>query len=251
METSDRLSQSAFVLLRAAVGSPLLWPGKLRRLGEVLRLYARGDIIDTKLAELARIGVIERVPSRLQLVVGAIDMLRFWISPAAADYYQRQGISYGFHQLLRFLDEPASLGDPIGLLSTRDGIIGHLMQVVHANPVYDLQLLQMFPGGLDELGQQLEAMIRGEHPRSRSIGAIVEERDYHDKLLHFVRAYQRDPSTPPLLRQNIDDSSQFAALERVFGSMTSAMRYFARLPTTPLSALHHLRTVREFPWALA
>ena len=41
------------------------------------------------------------------------------ISPAAADYYQSQGLSYAFHQLLRFLDEPASLSDPIGLLRKR------------------------------------------------------------------------------------------------------------------------------------
>ena len=32
------------------------------------------------------------------------------------------------------------------------------MQVVHLNPVYDLQLLQMFPDGLDELEAQVAAM---------------------------------------------------------------------------------------------
>ena len=81
-----------------------------------------------------------------QLFAGAIDMLRFWISPASADYYRSIGIDYAFHQVLRFLDEPASLGDPIGLFSTRDAIIGHLMQVVHANPRYDLELLLMHDG---------------------------------------------------------------------------------------------------------
>ena len=44
-------------------------------------------------------------------------MLRFWIVPAAEDYYQQKGIDFRFHQLLRFLDDPASLVDPIGLFS--------------------------------------------------------------------------------------------------------------------------------------
>ncbi len=33
--------------------------------------------------------------------------------------------------------------------------------------------------------------------------------------------------------------------------MPSAMRYFAKLPTTPLGAAMHLLTVREFPAHLA
>ena len=33
------------------------------------------------------------------------------------------------------------------------------MQVVHANPLYDLQLLEMFTDGLDQLESQLESMI--------------------------------------------------------------------------------------------
>jgi hypothetical protein len=122
------------------------------------------------------------------------------------------------------------------------------MQVVHANPVYDLQLLQMYDDGLQELERQLESMLRGEHPRARSIGAIIEEADYHERLLRFLRDYLRDPTTPPLLRKNIESDAQFAPLERVFGSMTGAMRYFTRLPESPGAALRHLLTVRQFPW---
>jgi len=250
METPERLSQDPLTLLASALGPPSVWSGKLRRLVEILAAYRRGDVVDKRLSALHRQGVIERIPTQLQLIVGAIDMLRFWISPAAADYYAQQGISYGFHQLLRFLDEPASLGDPVGLLSTRDGIIGHLMQVVHANPVYDLQLLQMFEDGLDELERQLSAMLIGKHPRSRSILAIVEEADYHQRLLDFVREYRRDKEAAPLLRKNVASQPEFMRLESVFGSMTGAFRYFAVLPSTPLAALRHVLTVRTFPWHL-
>src|SRR5690606_10875394 len=128
-------------LLRQAAGSPREVAAKVRRLGAALRAYVDVASLDDRLERLHRIGMIEVVPSRVQLVVGAIDMLRFWINPAAADYYERRGINYGFHQLLRVLEEPASMVDPTGFLSSRDNIIGHLMQVVHANPAYDLQLL--------------------------------------------------------------------------------------------------------------
>lgn len=250
MPTVDRLSKGPLTLIAQALGPPAVWPGKARRLVELLARYGRGDLVDERLRTLHEQGQLERIPTRVQLAVGALDMLRFFISPAAADYYAQQGIRYDFHQLLRFLDEPASLGDPLGLLSTRDGIIGHLMQVVHANPVYDLQLLRMFPDGMAELERQLEAMLAGTHPRQRSIGAIVEEPDYHGRLLAHVRAHGSDPSAPPLLRKNLLSDSELSRLERVFGSLTSAMRYFTRLPTRPAAALVHLATVRSFPWRL-
>src|SRR5262245_48348006 len=104
-----RLEASPLDLLRRAAGSPSEAAGKLRRLGAILASYARGDVLDARLARLHEIGVIETIPTRVQLAVGAFDMLRFWITPAAADYYEKLGIDFRFHQVLRFLDEPASL----------------------------------------------------------------------------------------------------------------------------------------------
>ncbi len=238
-----RHRERPLALVRRAAGAPSLWRGKLGRLRRILAGYVDRRELDERLARLAARGVIEEIPSRVQLAVGAYDMLRFWINPAAEDYYRRQGIGYGFHQFLRFLDEPASLTDPVGFFSERDGIIGHLMQVVHANPVYDLQLLMMFEDGLDELEAQLERMLAGTHPRAASIGAIVEEPDYHGNLLTFVRAWRRDPSTPPLLRSNIAGS--YPEAERIFGTLTGSMRYFTRLPRTLRGAARYVMTVHE------
>ena len=250
MKNTDRLSAPPHRLMLDALGPPAIWPGKLWRLLDLLRAYTRSEVVRQRLQRLHELGVIREIPTPLQLAVGAIDMLRFWISPAAADYYRSQGISYTFHQFLRLLDEPASLGDPIGLLSTEDGIIGHLMQVVHANPLYDIQLLQMFSTGLDELEKQLVAMCEGLHPRQRSIGAIVEEADYHERLLAWLRAYRRDIHTPPPLRANISAQPYYQRLETVFGAMTTSFRYFSRLPTSIRGALAHLSSVRAFPWEL-
>src|SRR5262249_34554647 len=158
--------------------------------------------------------------------------LRFVIEPAARDYYAQLGISFGFHQLLRVLDDPVSMIDPTGFLSDRDTVIGHLMQVVHLNPIYDLQLLQVFPDGVAELERQLEAMIDGTHPSHRTIGAIVEDPAYHARLLDYVRRYRRDPATPPPVRQpqTLRADPRFVAAERTFATLPGFVDYCASLP---------------------
>jgi hypothetical protein len=121
------------------------------------------------------------------------------------------------------------------------------MQVVHANPVYDLQLLSAHDAGLDALDAQLEAMLAGTHERARSIGAIIEDAGYHARLLAFVRAWRRDPTVPAPVRSNVAASPTLSEMERTFGSLTTSMRYFCRLPSDPREALAHLRGVRSFP----
>lgn len=238
-------------LLRQAAGGPRDLADKARRLAGALRAYADSDVLEARMRRLHALGYLERVPTRLQLVVGSIDMLRFWISPAAADYYRARGIHYGFHQILRILDDPASMVDPTGFLSSADTIIGHLMQVVHANPTYDLQLLDAHEGGLDALADQLERMIAGTHPRAASIGVIVEEEDYHARLLAFVRAYREHPDADAPIRDNVAADPRWRELERTFGTLPRAMTYFARLPARPIPAALHLLTVRTFPRHLA
>lgn len=254
MTTTDarRLHASPVALLRDAAGSPRALAAKLVRLAKALRAYADADALDHRLARLVALGYLERPPTRLQLVVGSVDMLRFWISPAAADYYRSRGIDYTFHQVLRFLDDPASLVDPTGFLSSVDVIVGHLLQVVHANPAYDLQLLESHDDGLETLERQTLAVLAGTHPRQRSIDAVVEDSTYHGRLLEYVRAYRADPEAALApVRDNVAGSPRFAQIERTFGTLPAAMRYFAELPREPLGAARHLLTVRDFPEAIA
>lgn len=250
---SARTTKPARELLRAALGPARGWPDKVAKVGRTLAAWGRtmGDRagLERRLEVLARAGLIERAPTRVQLVVGSVDMLRFWISPAAADYYAQQGISFAFHQVLRVLDDPAAMLDPVGFFVDRDAVIGHLLQVVHANPIYDVQLLSTYDDGLDELERQTAAVIAGTHPRASSINAIVEEPDYHARLLAFVRAYRADPTVPPMVRSNI--SGRFDVLERTFGTLPAAMRYFSRLPSDVVGAARHLVTVKAFPEELA
>ncbi|MBK6811136.1 MAG: hypothetical protein IPI43_03705 [Sandaracinaceae bacterium] len=247
MNDVARLTQSPLTLMTQAAGSPAEMAQKLARLAKALRQYAHPVVIDERLARLKRLGYVDELPSRVQLAIGAYDMLRFFIAPAAADYYDSKGINFNFHQLLRFLDDPSSMVDPTGLLSTTDNIIGHLMQVTHANPCYDLQLLDAHEGGLEELEKQVEQMLAGTHPRTRSISAIIEDPAYHGKLLEYVRAFRvaRDAQAP--IRENVADSDRFKAIARTFGTVPNAMRYFCRLPSDPLAAARHALLTRSFP----
>ncbi len=243
-----RQSQSAIALILRAIGGRRQIAGKLTRLGRTLRLYFDAAELERRFCELERRGHLEQRPTRLQIVFGALDMLRFVIVPFARDYYRERGIDFNFHQLLRFLDDPVSIIDPTGLMSDKDTIIGHLMQVVHLNPVYDLQLLEMFPDGVDELERQLESMLRGAHPRAATIGAIVEDAGYHQRLLDYVRSWRRDRRTPELVRESsLRSDPSFSAAERTFATLPGFLKYAAGLPKTLRALLAHYRSLVRFP----
>ena len=196
--------------------------------------------------ELAR--YIEPTPDEAAAIERLAERFRFVITPAARDYYAQRGIGFGLHQLLRVLDDPVSMIDPTGFLSDRDTIIGHVMQVVHLNPIYDLQLIQMFPGGLDEFERQVEQMVAGTHPRARTIAAIVEEPGYHARLLEYVRRYRADRAAPPIVRdeQTLRDDPAFAAAERTFATLPGFIAYCNALPTGLFSLLRRSRALDSF-----
>ncbi len=248
---TTRRTASPWQLVRQASGGPLVLAQKLQRLAFTLRGYGNQNELQQRVERLVSKGIIDEAPTKVQLFVGAADMLRFWISPAAAEYYASMGIDYGFHQVLRFLDEPSSVVDPLGFFSSRDGIIGHLMQVVHANPHYDLELLEMFDDGVDELEKQVEMMLAGTHPRHESIRAVVEEPDYHARLLDYTRAFKKNPRTTPPIRANVASNPHWQEIERTFGSLRTSMRYFCRLPKDAERAAWHLLTEKTFPTFLA
>jgi hypothetical protein len=246
-----RRTEPPLRLLRRALGSRREAQGKVRRLARALATFRSRNALDGRLERLRRLGYVHVVPTPTQIAVGSIDMLRFWISPAAAEYYAERGIGFGFHQILRVLEEPASMIDPTGLLTERDVIIDHLLQVVHANPAYDLQLLDAHEDGLAALERQTEAAIAGTHPKSRSLAATVEDAAYHPRLLEYVRAYRLDPDARAPKRSNVESSARWAPIERTFGTLPAALRYFTKMPTTPIGGALHLLTVRTFPIALA
>lgn len=250
-QAEPRRTETPLRLLRRALGPRAERRAKLARLAHALASLRDREALEARLARLAALGYVDHPPTPLQLVVGSIDMLRFWISPAAAEYYAERGIGFGFHQILRVLEEPASMVDPTGLLTDRDVIIDHLLQVVHANPAYDLQLLDTHDEGLAELERQTRLAIAGTHPKSASLAATVEDAGYYPRLLAYVLAYRADKDARAPLRSNIAGSERWAPIERTFGTLPAALRYFAKMPRTPLGGARHLVGVRSFPIALA
>lgn len=246
-ENVDRLTEMPWVLVKRTLGSPQELREKARKLGIALWLYGRDERVEQRLRRLVELGYLDAIPNRTQRMFGAIDMLRFFIVPAAADYYASKGINFRFHTLLRLLDDPASVIDPTGFNSTQDTIIGHVMQVVHANPKYDFQLLESFDGGMDELERQVEAVLDGTHPRAESIRAIVEDPTYHERLLQHIREYKANHSVDPLLRENVANDPELREVEQTFGTVPGAMRYFAKMPRTLRHGVRHLMAVKAFP----
>jgi hypothetical protein len=251
MAREARRTEGPLRLLRMAAGAHAERRAKLRRLARALRTLADRPALDARLASLVALGHLERAPTAIQLAIGSIDMLRFWISPAAAEYYAERGIGFGFHQVLRVLEEPASMIDPTGLFTARDVIIDHLLQVVHANPTYDLQLLETHEDGLASLEAQARAAIDGTHPKSGSLAATIEDADYHRRLLDYVVAYRSDRAARAPIRSNVTANARWAPIERTFGTLPAAMRYFTRMPTSVPDGIAHVLTVRAFPIALA
>ncbi|HUQ03281.1 MAG TPA: hypothetical protein VM261_12350 [Kofleriaceae bacterium] len=248
-DTPLRLRETPARLVLRAIGGPRQIAGKLRRVAATAALYASPREIPDRLERLRQRGYVDLAPTRAQLVFGGLDMVRFVIEPAARDYYQHKGISFRLHTLLRVLDDPVSMIDPTGFLSARDTIIGHLMQVVHLNPIYDLQLLECFDDGLDQLETQVRQMVDGVHPRHSTISAIVEDRGYHLRLLDYVVAFKADRGARPPVRQeqSLRADPVFAAAERTFATLPGFLRYCVRLPRSPAALARRLASVKTFP----
>lgn len=247
-----RMTSSPLRLLVAAVGGRRAVAGKLRRVAQTARIWLDAGEVDRRLHSLAERGLLDASrppPSRLQLYFGGLDQLRWVIVPGARDYYAQRGISFALHQVLRWLDDPVSVIDPSGLFSLRETITGHVLQVVHLDPVYDLELLQMWPTGLADFEAEIAAMIAGAHPRAATIGAVIEDATYHERLLAYVRAYRADPTTAPLRREvaSAGQDPQFVAAAATFAALPGYLDWCQGLPTSLPGLLLRFARVRRFP----
>jgi len=258
-EPTDRLKERPFKLILRAIGGPSLIINKTGRLAVTLFNTFYIPAQHKRMERLKQIGFIDTVPSQKQLWFGAYDMLRYFISPGAASYYKTKGINFTFHQILRLLNDPSGIADPIGIRVPRNTIICHLLEVVHANPVYDLQLLDQFKDGLEEMQKQTAQMLNGTHPRYNSITAITEDKNYYRELYNYVLRYRQNPAEKQLIRASgtIRQDPYFLLAECMFGTLPSAFRYFNRLPNQWAALIKHARNQKAInpkycdPWIVA
>ena len=85
------------------------------------------------------------VPTDWQLLKAGAEMLRLHLYPTASFY----------HQALRTVLTPSANVDPTGLSSTEDILVLHLLQSVHTDPRYDLQLLPVVSHAWDPYARLL------------------------------------------------------------------------------------------------
>ena len=103
-----------------------------------------------------------------QLLVASRDQLSFSLGADTKEFYKSQGVPWVFHNVRRFIAYPTTMMDPVGLFSSRDTIIQHVLQTFHRHATYDL-LLRSHEDGLAEMQEQLKQLAEGAHLHQRSL----------------------------------------------------------------------------------
>jgi hypothetical protein len=226
--------------IRDAVGS---WPDITRK-GRAVR-YTLVNLLafrqrKLRLLRLQQEGRIAEIPSDWQIIQASYVMMTEFIIPSNDEFYEHYSKNMYWLQFLRFLDEPSVFMDPAGLAIPSDVLIRHLLHVVHTSAGYDVELLETFPGALQELELQLELLVEGRHLEQEALEALLEREDYPQRLLEALKRYRENPieqwqvityETPPGCEALFDDG-----IER-FGSVGRLLGHAATLPRTPLDSV--------------
>jgi hypothetical protein len=113
------LGRSRWSLLADVVGG---WVHLRDRFVQVLGLligFVRPAVVRARLQRLQALGHVDVVPTLPQLLVAARDQMMLSASAETRLFYASQGIPWGFHNLRRFISNPATMMDPAGLFSPR------------------------------------------------------------------------------------------------------------------------------------
>jgi hypothetical protein len=168
-----------------------------------LLLFPRRIAENLERAEHA--GVVERAPNLVQLSLGVIRMwLRLFTRPetigTCTAHTERPTLRARLLSVrpLRFpfLVRERSIAplDFSGLASSRERILNHLLGAHHDENqfAYDLELLAIHPGALEELHQRVRRVVTGEDPRAEWLRDLVVFEGYHENLLAAVEHALRD-----------------------------------------------------------
>ncbi len=161
--------------------------------------------IAENLARAERARVVERAPNLVQLSIGVV---RMWYRVATRpetigtcrEHRKRETLRARLLSFrpLRFpflLHERAIAPlDFSGFASSRERILRHLLGAHHdANQfAYDLELLAIHPGALEELHERVRRVVTGEDPRAEWLRDLVVFERYHENLLAAVEHALRD-----------------------------------------------------------
>lgn len=142
--------------------------------------------LQERVAVFVDAGLLDRVPTRVQVLQGELDMWSTVLSTDVTDEARYQGATLG-HPWLRQPLIFAEIGlDHLrvgtGLGSRRASVCAHLCFTWHRGmPVWDLQVLQTHPGGLDALEARIDGLLtpatRADARARRRLGWILPDPD--------------------------------------------------------------------------
>jgi len=161
-------------------------------------LLAPGRIRKT-LEGAQREGLVVRAPTSWQLSMGVLRMLhRMWTRPESiglsVDNPVRAGLGARLMSI-RPVRGPLLLGigavqpwDLTGLLASRDKLIRHLVGTHHDRRqfAYDLEILRLYPQGLEALREEVGAIVEGRHALAHLFRVTCVYENYHENLLAAV-----------------------------------------------------------------
>jgi len=128
--------------------------------------------------------------------------------------------------------------DLSGSLSSEAQFRRHLLGAHHDGTqcVYDLQILSLFPGALDDLERTVERLVWVDDRRSRWLADLCVYANYHSELLGHIRTIRG--GALELVESDADDPDV---------SFWAYLRWCARQPASPGAWWHAWRSGR-FSW---
>lgn len=163
-------------------------------------ILLRPGRVRANLAAVERAGLVEDVPTLWQIEVGVLRMWhRILFRPETIGMSRSHAVRPGWRarwlekRPLRFpfllAEGSVAPWDLSGLLSTPERLIRHMLGTHHDGNqfVYDLQMLSMHPGRVDELLRQARAVVENQDPkRAAWLRDLVVYENYHETLLEVV-----------------------------------------------------------------
>jgi hypothetical protein len=177
--------------------------------------FARAVLIDAqrierRLDEIARSGLVPRVPNAWQIALGVLRMWHrlLFRSEEIGTSSSRPRPTWRARLLdLRPVRFPFLLAEkaiaPLdfsGLLSDRERVLRHLCGAHHegAQFVYDLEMLSVDPGAIVELVKRAREIVDNDTPRTRWLRDLTVYEGYHEALLVAAeRAARGELEVPP------------------------------------------------------
>jgi hypothetical protein len=169
--------------------------------------------------------LLPEVPSTWQIVAGSVASLPVVLGETAGGRANSRRTLLGQIPLrvpLQTLFAPGQAFSVHGLLCSESTVRRHILSVFHEDEmvVYDLQLLQTFPGGLDRLEAEARETATSRSLRARLLRNVVGGAGYHARVAALCEP-ARSLHYPA------------CSIDPRFGSLVGFMRYCLTMPDWP------------------